>query len=168
MISTIHLRIESGSFFSFLLCSMHLHQIPFQTPFMIRVWSCSFSSNQKSNLDLNNFYARFFIHLQGFGSSQLADYLVNEINQGPCYVKNIKGGLTIANLPQIWPSIWYSCYTKCNFELEEQDFRYIFQDASQQTYHSSIAEIPGNLARQKIKKLNLFFIVHRTVFLLCT
>ena len=27
-----------------------------------------------------------FIHLQGLGSSQLADYLVNEINQGPCYV----------------------------------------------------------------------------------
>ena len=28
-----------------------------------------------------------FIHLQGLGSSQLADHLVNEINQGPCYVK---------------------------------------------------------------------------------
>ena len=28
-----------------------------------------------------------FIHLQGFGSSQLTDHLVNEINQGPCYVK---------------------------------------------------------------------------------
>ena len=28
-----------------------------------------------------------FIHLQSLGSSQLADHLVNEINQGPCYVK---------------------------------------------------------------------------------
>ena len=27
-----------------------------------------------------------FIHLQGLGSSQLADHLVNEINQGSCYV----------------------------------------------------------------------------------
>ena len=48
----------------------------------------------------------------------------------------------------------------------EQDFRYIFQDAIQQAYHSSVAEIPGNLTRQMIKKLNLFFIVHRTVYLL--
>ena len=27
------------------------------------------------------------MNLQGLGSSQLADHLVNEINQGPCYVK---------------------------------------------------------------------------------
>ena len=26
-----------------------------------------------------------FIHLQGLGSSQLADHVVNEINQGPWY-----------------------------------------------------------------------------------
>ena len=30
-----------------------------------------------------------FIHLQGLGSSQLADHMVNEINQGPCYVNEI-------------------------------------------------------------------------------
>ena len=30
-----------------------------------------------------------FIYLQGLGSSQLADQLVNEINQGLCCVKNI-------------------------------------------------------------------------------
>ena len=29
-----------------------------------------------------------FTHLQGLGSSQLADHLVNEVNQGPCYVKS--------------------------------------------------------------------------------
>ena len=29
-----------------------------------------------------------FIHLQGLGSSQLADHVVNEINQGPWYVKD--------------------------------------------------------------------------------
>ena len=28
-----------------------------------------------------------FTHLQGLGVSQLAGHLVNEINQGPCYVK---------------------------------------------------------------------------------
>ena len=28
-----------------------------------------------------------FVQLQGLGSSQLADNLVNEINQGPCYVR---------------------------------------------------------------------------------
>ena len=30
-----------------------------------------------------------FIHLQGLGISQLADHLVNEINQGLCYVNEI-------------------------------------------------------------------------------
>ena len=33
------------------------------------------------------------IHLQNLGSSQLANHLVNEINQGPCYVKNIETGV---------------------------------------------------------------------------
>ena len=31
-----------------------------------------------------------FYTFQGLGSSQLADHLVNEINQGPCYVKVIE------------------------------------------------------------------------------
>ena len=34
-----------------------------------------------------------FIHLQGLGSSQLTDHLVNEINQSPCFVKLLVTGL---------------------------------------------------------------------------
>ena len=37
-------------------------------------------------LDPINFMYQVFICLKGLGSSQLADHLVNEINQGPCYV----------------------------------------------------------------------------------
>ena len=29
-------------------------------------------------------FVSFFLHLQGLGSSQLANHLTNEINQGPC------------------------------------------------------------------------------------
>ena len=32
---------------------------------------------------------RDFIHLQGLGPSQFAVHLVNEINQGPCYVNDL-------------------------------------------------------------------------------
>ena len=42
---------------------------------------------------------RFFIHLQGLGSSQLADHLVNEINQGPYYVKTF---LTLPSISQVF------------------------------------------------------------------
>ena len=39
--------------------------------------------------------SQVFIHLQGLGSSQLADHLVNEINQGLCYVNVFESALDL-------------------------------------------------------------------------
>ena len=41
-------------------------------------------------LDTVNQVRFLYVQLQGLGSSQLADHLVNEINQGPYYVKIIR------------------------------------------------------------------------------
>ena len=56
-----------------------------------------------------------FIHLQGLGSSQLANHLVNEINQGPYYVKNCG----IWNLVGSFRRIFFSFSALTNSEILE-------------------------------------------------
>ena len=76
------------------------------------------------------------IHLQGLGSSQLADHLVNVINQGPCYVNvvymDMKNSVYIPALTFISPyplcylyilhstqfvNLWWSKPTKTNHQF---------------------------------------------------
>ena len=51
------------------------------------------------------------IHLQGLGSSQLANHLVNEINQGPCYVKQLQQSRQ-QSLRAYCPNIYIYCVSR--------------------------------------------------------
>ena len=64
------------------------------------MWTCKIKPENKNNYNMgqaltipmrvgHNKPCQVFKHLQGLGSSQLADHLVNEINQGPWYVFSI-------------------------------------------------------------------------------
>ena len=50
---------------------------------------------QRAPGELDAVHRLVFIHLQGLGSSQLADHSVNEINKSPGYVNSLSTGKKI-------------------------------------------------------------------------
>ena len=94
-----------------------------------------------------------FIHLQGLGSYQLADYLVNETNQeDPCYI----GECNKSNVLLLSGSITLALLFRCPV-FESSDSRIISWTI---LLHSSLSKSQAMLSGQPYKTLMVFKLVY--------